>query len=280
MLDLLKAEWMKLFRTWRTYAGFGVIMVALGLVFTGLALSNPESMIESRVRRILGSEFLLSGNFINGYFIGMIIMNTLFVHIPLLIAFVAGDLLAGEAASGTLRMYLSRPVTRIKVYTSKFILGLFYSALMVIFLGTVTFLLGWSFYGSGPLISVSKGLTIFTEEQALLRYLFAYFLAIIPMWTVVSLALLFSSLVRNSLGPIVGTMGVIITFLIVNNLNISFFDKLSPYLFTYYFNLWEHAYIATIAWNEVIKSISILFLYTGIFYIIGASIFVKKDILT
>jgi len=280
MLELLKVEWTKLFRTWRTYAGFGVIMVALGLVFTGLALSSPESMIDYRVRKILGNDFLLTGNFINGFFIGMIIMNTLFVHIPLLIAFVAGDLLSGEAASGTLRMFLSRPLTRIKVYTSKFILGLIYSSLLVIFLGSVTFLLGWSFYGSGPLISVLKGLTIFTERQAALRYLLAYGLAIVPMWTVVSLALLFSSLVRNSLGPIVGTMGVIISFLIVNTLNISFFESISPYLFTNYLNIWENAYHATIIWNEVIKSILILFLNSAIFYFIGASIFVKKDILT
>ena len=280
MLELLKVEWTKLFRTWRTYAGFGVIMVALGLVFTGLALSNPESMIDYRVRKILGNDFLLTGNFINGFFIGMVIMNTLFVHIPLLIAFVAGDLLSGEAASGTLRMFLSRPLTRIKVYTSKFILGLIYSSLLVIFLGSVTFLLGWSFYGSGPLISVLKGLTIFTERQAALRYLLAYGLAIVPMWTVVSLALLFSSLVRNSLGPIVGTMGVIISFLIVNNLNISFFESVSPYLFTNYLNIWENAYHATIIWNEVIKSILILFLNSAIFFFIGASIFVKKDILT
>ena len=280
MLELLKSEWTKLFRTWRTYAGFGVIMVALGLVFTGLALSNPESMIDYRIRKILGNDFLLTGNFINGFFIGMIIMNTLFVHIPLLIAFVAGDLLSGEAASGTLRMYLSRPLTRIKVYTSKFVLGLIYTAFMVIFLGSLTFLLGWIFYGSGPLISVSKGLAIFTERQALLRYVLAYGLAIIPMWTVVSLALLFSSLVRNSLGPIVGTMGVIISFLIVNNLNISFFENVSPYLFTNYLNIWENAYHATIIWNEVIKSILILFLNSAIFFFIGASIFVKKDILT
>lgn len=280
MLELLNAEWTKLFRTWRTYAGFGVIMVALGLVFTGLALSNPESEIEYRIRKILGNEFLLTGNFINGYFIGMVIMNTLFVHIPLLVAFVAGDLLSGEAASGTLRMYLSRPLTRIKVYTSKFILGLLYSSMMVVFLGSVTFFLGWSFYGSGPLISVSKGLAIFTEEQAALRYLLAYGLAIIPMWTVVSLALLFSSLVRNSLGPIVGTMGVIISFLIVNNLNISSFESVSPYLLANYFNIWENAFHATINSSEVIKSILILLLNNAIFFFIGASIFVKKDILT
>jgi ABC-2 type transport system permease protein len=100
------------------------------------------------------------------------------------------------------------------------------------------------------------------------------------MWTVASLAFLFSSLVENGIGPIVGTMSVIIVFYIISNVPVDLFTHIKPYLFTTYLNTWQNVLEEPIAWNAAIKSFAILGGFTVGFYLLTWYIFTKKDILT
>ena len=54
-------------------------------------------------------QFDIHGNILNGYLVAYLILQSLLIHIPLLVALVAGDALAGEANMGTLRLVLTRP---------------------------------------------------------------------------------------------------------------------------------------------------------------------------
>jgi len=134
MWTLVKIEWIKTFRRWRTYIGFATIGFFLPLFFVAMKLSGGEFILNSPALKSIQENFIVIGNIFNGMFVSRMLMNTLFVHIPLLVVLVPADIVAGEAASGTIRTILTRPPSRLAVITSKIILSLFYTALLLIFM--------------------------------------------------------------------------------------------------------------------------------------------------
>ena len=220
------------------------------------------------------------GNLFNGYFVTHFIMNSLWVHIPFLISLVAGDQLAGEATGGTFRPLLIRPVSRTRILLAKYVTTLFYTRTLVIFLAILSIGLGLILFGTGDLIVLGKSLVIVPQAEVFGRFCIAFGLAIWSMWCVASLAFLFSSLVENAIGPIIGTMTVIIVFLIVSNIPVELFATIRPYLFTTYLNVWRQAMAQPIPWFEILTSVSILGGFSVGFYLVTWYIFVKKDILS
>ncbi len=62
------------------------------------------------------------------------------------------------------------------------------------------------------------------------------------MTTIASISFFFSSFVDNAIGPIVGTMGVIIICSIITLMPIQLFDAVRPHLFTSYLDLWSRVF--------------------------------------
>ena len=54
---------------------------------------------------------------------------------PLYAALVGGDMVAKEAEDGTLRMILSRPISRFRLLFVKWLAGVIFAALLVVVLG-------------------------------------------------------------------------------------------------------------------------------------------------
>jgi ABC-2 type transport system permease protein len=221
------------------------------------------------------------GNLLNGYLISYIILNTLAVHIPFLVALVAGDLLAGEATAGTYRLLLTRPVSRMKLVTSKFLAGIIYTTLLVLWLSILSLGMGLIIFSVGELIVIKpENVIIFARDDVLWRFFLAYGFAILSMSVVASLAFFFSSLVENAIGPIITTMAVIIVFLIISAIEINVFQEIRPYLFTNYMLSWRLFFDDPVDLGEIIKSVSILFGHIVVFFGLAAIIFKRKDILS
>jgi ABC-2 type transport system permease protein len=108
----------------------------------------------------------------------------------------------------------------------------------------------------------------------------AFGLATVSMWCVASLGLLFSSLVENAIGPIVGTMAVIIVLLVLSNMPVEFFRNIRPYFFTSYLNVWQEVFDEPIAWREIWSDLAVVAGHCVGFYLVTWYIFVKKDILS
>jgi ABC-2 type transport system permease protein len=226
-------------------------------------------------------DFFLVGNLFNGWFITYLIMNSLWIHVPFLISLVAGDILAGEATAGTFRILLIRPVSRTRVFIAKYAATIFYTWTLVFFLGILSIGLGLMIFGSGELLIIdTKGILILPENEAWWRFLVAFVLATLAMVTVASLAMLFSSFVENAIGPIVGTMAVIIGFFVIGNLQISFFQTLQPYLFTTYLTIWTEAFQDPIVLGDVARSSLALIGFSSGFSLLAWSLFTRKDIVS
>lgn len=278
MYTLVKIELYKIFRKWRTYIGFAAIGVLVPVIQTAMYFEGAN-FLEFMTRSFRDS-FVFVGNLLNGYLIAYFILGSLTIHIPFLIALVAGDLLAGEATAGTYRMLITRPVSRMKLVTAKFIAGLIYTNLLVLWLAIISLGLGLIIFGIGELIVIKDAIIIFAQNDILWRFMFAYAFAALSMSVVMALGFLFSSLVENAIGPIVSTMTVIIIFTIFSAINIDFFRTIKPYLFTNYMSTWRLVFDDPIDFNEIIKNCLVLTGHIIGFFGITLFIFKRKDILT
>jgi ABC-2 type transport system permease protein len=279
ILTLVRIELMKIFRKWRTYIGFIAIGVLVPLLHLAMYLEGQNSI--DYVTRGLRDSFILVGNLLNGYWISYLILNALIIHIPFLITLVAGDLMAGEATAGTYRILVTRPISRMQIVTSKYIAGLIYTSLLIFWLALMSLVVGTIVFGSGELIVAgSQAIIIFEKSDILWRFVLAYGFAILSMTVVCSLAILFSSLVENAIGPIVSTMAVIIIFIILSNFDVAILKEIKPYLFTTYMLNWREFFNDPLNISDIAKAVLILTGHILIFFSASAYIFKKKDILS
>ncbi len=279
MITIIGIELYKIFKKWRTYIGFIAIAVLVPVIQIAMMIEGERSL--DFMTRNLQQSFIFVGNLLNGYLISYIVLGMLVIHIPFLITLVAGDLLAGEATAGTYRVILTRPVSRFKLLTSKFIAGIIYTFLLVVWLALISIGLGLILFGPGELLVIkSTSLIIFARDDVLWRFLLAYCSATLSMSVVASLAFFLSSLVENAIGPIVSTMAIIIVFIIISAIEIDIFQAIKPYLFTNYLNIWPTFFSDPIDTYDLLKSIAVLGGHIVFFYCITLILFYRKDILS
>ena len=281
MLTLIKNEIQKILGKKRSLIGFIAMGVLIPVIMIAFSYSEGGFANElSKKAKGMGGGFLVVGSIVNGYFIAHMIMNFLWVHIPFLITLVAGDVVAGEGAAGTFRIYLIRPVSRFKILLSKLLAVYIYTAALIIFFGLLSVGLGVTWHGTGDLFVLHDGILILGPETALIRFLLAYTLAIFIMFSVASLTYMFSSMVNNGIGPMVGAMAVIIISIAISNIPLDIFITVKPYLFTTYFDIWMKAFYDPVPWDAIFKGIGVLAIYIISFVSISFWIFTRKDILT
>ena len=278
MITLISIELLKVFRKWRTYIGFMAIGILVPIVQISLYWEGDDDV--NFATSSLKDSFMFVGNLLNGYLIAYLILQALFLHIPFLIVLVGGDLLAGEATSGTYRMLITRPVSRIRVAASKFIAGFIYTNLLLFWLLFMSLVVSIIIFGSGELLVFGRKIFIFAADDVLWRFLFAYAYAVLSMTMVLSLSFFFSSLVENAIGPIVATMAVIIIFAIISALPIAALADVKPYLFTNYITKWRQFFNDPVEYTEILKGAVILVIHIFGLFGITSYIFYKKDILS
>jgi ABC-2 type transport system permease protein len=278
-MKLFWFETYKTFSRWRTYISFGFI--ALIVIMTEVVMKLSASEILDRMMKSFQKDFLIYGNVLNGWFVMAFIMNSLHIHIPFFITLVAGDIVSSEATAGTVRLLLIRPPSRSKIITAKYLVTLFYTTGLVIFLALICTALGLLFFGGGDLImnySNQFRIVFIPETEVPIRMLLAFTAAVWSMTVVASIAFLFSTLAENSIGPIIGTMAVVIVFLVLGNFPFDFFRMLSPYLFTTYMVFWQRFLDDPIPWQEIARSAMILGLHNVGLFSIAYIVFSRKDI--
>ncbi len=279
MISLVNIELYKIFKKWRTYIGFIAIGILVPIIHIAM-LFEGKNTIDFMTQNIQQS-FVFVGNLLNGYFLSYIILTSLAVHIPFLIALVAGDLLAGEATAGTYRLLLTRPISRTQIVTAKFLAAVIYTNLLILWLAFMSLVVGIIIFGTGELLVISsQTIIIFEKSDILWRFICSYAFASLGMTVIASLAFLFSSLVENAIGPIVSTMAVIIVFLIISAIQIDFFQTIKPYLFTNYILSWRLLFDNPVNVNEILKAVLILMAHIVVFYSLTLYLFKRKDILT
>lgn len=293
MHALLKIEIYKIFKRPRTFIAFGVIAVIIILIQVALKFGGEEYI--GLMLSGMGDSFetIEATKILNGYFVCSIILNLLLIHIPILVALVAGDAIAGEANMGTLRLLITKPISRIKLLLVKFIASVFYTMLLLIWVAILALFISLVLFGTNWL-AVPRGLefNLIESDDILWRYMLAFAFSAIGLICVAALAFMLSVFADNSIGPIVATVCIIIVFTILTQLPIPFYDEtIKPYLFTTHMLGWKgFFYVKGIDGvtvkgsienlSAILKSAAVLIGYTIGFLAIGIWYFNKKNILS
>jgi len=240
MLRLLQIELFKIFKRPRTFIAFGVIAAIILLIqialkfgggeYVGMMMSGLNSTFDAPADQVL-----------NGYFVCYIILNLLLVHVPILVALIAGDMISGEANMGTLRLLVSKPISRTQLLLVKFTAATIYTLLLLIWVALLSLFLSILIFGTNQLF-VARGeeVNIISSADVLWRYIAAFAFATVGLITVASLAFMLSAFADNSIGPIVACVCVIIVFTILTQMQIPFYDEtIKPYLFTTHMLGWK-----------------------------------------
>lgn len=291
MREIISIELYKIFRKPRTYLAFAAVAAIVGLIQLGFYVDG-ETYVQFGMQA-LSDSFDVQGKILNGYLIGYIILQTLLVHVPLLIALVSGDMISGEANMGTLRLLLTKPVSRQALITGKFLAASIYTILLLIWMAFWTLVVSIALFGVDDLIILkSDVVTLIMKDDILWRYGAAFLFAMLAMITVSSLAFFLSIFAENSIGPIIACMSIIIVLTILQTLQLPIFNTIKPYLFTTHMLGWKGFFdVQMDAQNQqipgsienlraVLKSASLLAFHILLFWGLSVWVFKKKDILS
>ena len=291
MLTLIQIELYKIFRRPRTYIAFGAIAALILIIQFGLKVDGKS--YADFLMKDVGGTMEIDGNIINGYLICYIMLQLLLVHVPLLVALIAADMISGEANMGTLRLLLSKPYSRTELLIAKFLAATIYTMMLLIWLAILALFVSMWIFGVGDMFLMkSSYVVLISQNDVFWRYAGAFVFAALAMVTVAALGFLLSIFAENSIGPIVATMSVIVFFTILSTLNIPIFNALKPYLFTTHLISWKEFFDLKVndANEAIIGSIqnpqriitSALVLLLHIVGFVGGAIFIfnKKDVLS
>jgi ABC-2 type transport system permease protein len=274
-----QTELVKIFAKPRSYIGFVAIAIIVSLIHVAMYVDGLNYI--SFITGPLESAFNIEGKILNGNLVCFIILQTLIIQIPLLVALVTGDLISGEAAMGTIRLLLTRPLSRTSVLFSKFFAGAVYVFILLVWLGLVSLGIGMIIFGPGDLIVLkSETITIIPADDTLWRFFAGLGIAFISLLVVASFSLLLSCYSENSIGPIISTMAVIILFTIVGSMDIPLFEKVKPFLFTTHMVIWRNMFDQELDYNLICNSMLMLIGHIVLFLFIAWYSFRKKDILS
>jgi ABC-2 type transport system permease protein len=289
---LIAVELYKIFRRTRTWISLALICALPLLVAIFVAVTHigpPPGQ---------GSAFLSAVLEDGRLYPAAALALVLPVFLPVSVAVVAGDAIAGEAASGTLRYLLIRPVGRTRLLVAK-LTGITAFVLFAVVAVTVTsyligvFLLGHGVVGavgqSGatsagpPTAGVQAGSSIIslsgsplTLLQLAERVTWAVSFITVSMLGVAAIALFLSTVADSALGAAIGALAVLVASEVLVTLNSA--SVVQPYLPTRYWLAWIDFFRQPIFWRDIQRGFAIQAVYVAVFLAAAWANFSTKDI--
>jgi ABC-2 type transport system permease protein len=271
----LRNELWKLFGKKRTYIGFGAFLLAQNAMLLGFKFTRWQSDVE----RLLAGNGYLANEYISALTVAVVmLLPQVLLLMPLYAALVGGDLVAKEAEDGTLRMILSRPISRFRILFSKWIAGVIFSAVLVVVLGGTALLFArmW-FPWRGMFVFVPNMVFNVLEPGVGLKlYIASHAFMTVNASVILGLAFMFSCF---NMKPAAATI-LSLSFLFVNLVieSIPFFERYHEWLLPYHFRIWMQIYSNPIPWSRIAESLSILAAFSITTFLIGMAAFHARDI--
>ncbi len=266
-VTVLRWELRKLISQKRSYLGLGLAAV-LPLIFVLVQDLNQHERHGNE--NIFVSQITQSG-------LATPVLMLLFLSVfmlPVIAALVAGDIVANEDSNGTLKTVLTRSVDRGQVLAAKALAAAAYAALAVYLSATVSTVAGVASWGFNSVTTFSG--TVVSAPKGLLLVFAANTCYLIPLLAVVAVALLLSTVTRNSAAAVVGTIGFVILLFIVSG--IPGIDAVKPYLLTQQFENWHGLLRTPTDWAPIAHSAWVCALY-AVPALLGAYlVFLRRDV--
>ncbi|MEP6463648.1 MAG: ABC transporter permease subunit [Frankiaceae bacterium] len=197
------------------------------------------------------------------------------LFLPIAVAVIAGDSIAGEASAGTLRYLLARPVGRTRLLVAKLVAVSTFILLAVVLVAGTAYVVGTHLFGSHPLPSLSGGPPL-TGPAATSRILLTVGYVGWSMLGVAAVALFLSTVTDSSLGAALGALAVLVTSQVLVLLDAA--AAVRPYLPTRYWLAFVDLFRAPILWHDVVRGVALQGVYVVVLLGFAWANFTTKDI--
>jgi ABC-2 type transport system permease protein len=204
------------------------------------------------------------------------------IFLPLAVAVIAGDSIAGEASTGTLRYLLVRPVGRTKLLLAKLIALAAFVLGAVLLVVLTSLIIGTTLFGSGAeAVGQAGGVTSLSGASlgpfdVVARLAGAVGYIVLSMLGFGAIALFLSTLTESALGAALGAIAVLVTSSVLEALEAS--TVIKPYLPTHYWLSWIDFFRDPILWRNIDSGIMLQLVYIGLFFAAAWANFATKDI--
>ncbi|MGY1691797.1 ABC transporter permease [Geodermatophilus sp. SYSU D01105] len=267
---MILVELRKLFRrprTWTTIAVLNAlpVLVAVLLVLTDLAPRPGE-----------GPPFL-SAVLTNGTLFPLAALAIVLpLFLPIAVAVVAGDSVAGEAQAGTLRYLLARPAGRTRLLVAKLVAVIAFVLVTVLVVAAVGYVVGATLFDAQPAGGTSVSGTSLSEQELLGRSAMAIGYVTVSMLGVAAFGLFFSTLTDSPLAAALGALAVLVASSLLFTLDAA--SPIAPYLPTRYWLAFVDLFRDPILWRDVVRGLTLQGVYVGVLLAAAWANFTTKDV--
>jgi ABC-2 type transport system permease protein len=269
---MIAVELIKMMRRPRTWLIIGMLLALPTLVAVLLAVT------EIGPRPGTGPPFL-SAVLSDGTLFPLAALGVVLpLFLPIAVAVLGGDAIAGESQTGTLRYLLVRPVSRTHLLLAKLTTVVAFVLLAVLVVAAVSYVEGRLLLGEAPAGggTVSLSGSTLSQDELGWRMALALGYVVVSMLGVAAVALFLSTLTTSSIGAALGTVGVLIASTVLLGLDAA--TALHPYLPTRYWLAFVDLFRDPILWRDVQRGLIVQLSYLLVFTLAAWASFSTKDI--
>ncbi len=281
MITQLRLELLKLARSKSFYLSFAALTGFVLLMLWGF-----YSYAQQKTNGLATEQFKYtyeSKSYFNGLtFTLYSVVFAFSLVIPIFVAMSAGGQIAGERRAGTLRMICVRPVSRVSILLSKFVVVAIHAYLLMAFFIGLNLLVGLLFVGWGNLELYPGPLNLvdapgqILRNDALLRFLYAGFSGTWALLVVAAIAMLLSVIFDNPVTAVAATLALYLMLYILGR--IEFFVALKPFFFTNDMDFWRDVLKPEVPWPDFYHYAATCGAYIFGLLLLSVLIFERKDI--
>ena len=268
---MIGVELRKLFRRPRTWVTIAVlnalpVLVAVLLQLTDLAPRPGE-----------GPPFL-SAVLTNGALFPLAALAIVLpLFLPIAVAVVAGDAVAGEAQAGTLRYLLARPAGRTRLLVAKLVAVIAFVLVTVLVVAGVGYVVGTTLFEAQAVSgTTSVSGTSLTQSELAGRSVLAIGYVTVSMLGVAAFGLFFSTLTDSPLAAALGALAVLVTSSLLFTLDAA--SPIAPYLPTRYWLAFVDLFRDPVLWRDVVRGLALQGVYVGVLLAAAWANFTTKDV--
>jgi ABC-2 type transport system permease protein len=211
----------------------------------------------------------------NGVFLTFIALSTLLILVlPVVVAVVAGDSVAGEAGYGTLRYLLAVPAGRTRLLAVKYGVIVTFALCATFIVSAVALIAGAALFPVGP-VTLLSGTTV-PLAAGLLRLLFVTLYVAAAMAALGAVGLAVSTMTEHAIGAIAAIMILVVASEVVDN--VPQLAALGPYLPTHWWLSFDSLLRTPVDTSTLFKGLLSFGVYAVLFGSFAWARFTSSDV--
>jgi len=211
----------------------------------------------------------------NGVFLSFIALSTLLILVlPVVVAVVAGDSVAGEAGYGTLRYLLAVPAGRTRLLAVKFATIVLFGLCATVIVSAVGLAVGAGLFPIGP-VTLLSGTTV-PLADGLVRLLFVTLYVAAAMAALGAVGLAVSTMTEHAIGAIAAIVVLVVTSEVLDN--VPQLAAIGPYLPTHWWLSFDSILRVPVDTSTLLKGLLSFGVYTVLFGSLAWARFTTADV--